>query len=406
MFPKFSKKQWMIILVYSFVSLLSAFCLSLLGSFYPSTANEKGATNVQSTMIIEVISCVIFFASPLSGMVINRFGVSKASIFGLFTIAIIDFIFVFVGKIEGPILFISLSFIIRMFEGMGFALVRNAAVAIIVSEFSLKIDVGFGIIQAWFFVGLLLGPLTGEALFELGGFILPLAFTSAFLFFTIFFVIFLQRDYPKQERNSTCQVFKMFRLHSVLTGILSVFGGYFNVWFILTTLEPHLEKLKFTQFEMRLLVLVNLAAYAIFSFIWGKMCENFKNSVYICSVSSFITIGGLLLIGPAPFLLLDVNIYTCVFGLIIQAIGIGGELVAGFSCLSKGALLAGFPQTIQTYSLISTIFTSLMALGIFIGPLVGRSVFNGLGFPWGSQIFVLYHLLLAVGIIVSTYFSN
>ena len=117
-------------------------------------------------------------------------------------------------------------------------------------------------------------------------------------------------------------------------------------------------------------------------------------------MSSFITICGILLLGPAPYLPIDLNLYTCIFGLLIHGIGVNGEIICGFSLLNKGAFLAGLPKNIQTSGFVSTTHTSSLALGSFIGPLIGGYIFETFGFPWGSHLFILYHLILCLVLII------
>ena len=45
-------------------------------------------------------------------------------------------------------------------------------------------------------------------------------------------------------------------------------------------------------------------------------------------------------------------------------IGLGAEVVAGFADAHHQALAAGFPDTVDTYGLISGLWTSVFALGM------------------------------------------
>ena len=48
----------------------------------------------------------------------------------------------------------------------------------------------------------------------------------------------------------------------------------------------------------------------------------------------------------------------------VLGIGLGAEVVAGFADAHHQALAAGFPDTVDTYGLISGLWTSVFALGI------------------------------------------
>ena len=74
-------------------------------------------------------------------------------------------------------------------------------------------------------------------------------------------------------------------------------------------------------------------------------------------------------------------------------IGLGAEVVAGFADAHKSAILHGFPDTIDTYGLISGLWTSVFALGAFVGPTVAGILFDAVGFPYGTLFIIVTQLL-------------
>lgn len=398
--------QWLILFIYSFINVLCAFSVSIQGSIYPMIAELKEATPSEYGMVFGVFSLVLFLTSPLSGMMINKLGGTRVSLIGLLTIGITTIMFGFVDRINGSSLFIQISIVIRIFEGIGYSMVRNAVVAVMSFEFSEHAEMAFAFVQTFFSTGLLIGPVAGGALFELGGFFLPFVFTGALLFLSAFALLFLPKNYPEQEQKSYKQILKVLTLRPVIVGVLSVWGAYFNTGFLFTALEPHLQKLHLSPVQVGLMFLCNGLACCVSSFIWSKLCEKNIHPEFLCTFSAFIIICGLIILGPAPYFPTDISVSTCALGLLIHGIGIGGDQIAGFSCLNKGAKEAGFPKSIQTYGLVSTIYTASFSLGCFIGPLVGGYAYEILDFSLGSHIFVIYHLLLATGTIISLQFPK
>ena len=59
---------------------------------------------------------------------------------------------------------------------------------------------------------------------------------------------------------------------------------------------------------------------------------------------------------------------VCIASLVAHAIGFAASLVAGFAVAHREAIEAGFPDNLDTYALISGLWTSAFALGAFIGP--------------------------------------
>ena len=101
--------------------------------------------------------------------------------------------------------------------------------------------------------------------------------------------------------------------------------------------------------------------------------------------------------------------------------------MAGFADAHKSAIASGFPDTIDTYGLVSgkqtaesfvyishllslfTLFvyllglwTSTFALGAFIGPTVAGILFDNIGFPWGTLFVIGVHLVV-LGLLLVVY---
>ena len=85
-------------------------------------------------------------------------------------------------------------------------------------------------------------------------------------------------------------------------------------------------------------------------------------------------------------------------------IGLGAQVVAGFADAHKSAILSGFPDTVDTYGLISGLWTSVFALGAFVGPTVAGILIDCVGFPWGTMFIIvtqLFALLFLSGFLVA-----
>ena len=61
------------------------------------------------------------------------------------------------------------------------------------------------------------------------------------------------------------------------------------------------------------------------------------------------------------------TLVTIIIGMTIHGFGLGASVVGGFSDAHKSAIKCGFPDTIDTYGLVSGLWTSVFAFGAFIG---------------------------------------
>ncbi|RXG60038.1 MFS-type transporter SLC18B1, partial [Armadillidium vulgare] len=369
------------------------FCLSLLAPFYPIVAEIKGATPSQYSLVFGVASLTLFIFTPLVGIMIGRFGAVKISLCGLFLIGVTSILFGFLEKVNITSLFIGMSVLLRAFYGMGYAMVRNSGIAIVSHEFSENVEKSFALVQSFSSAGQLLGPVTGGALYELGGFILPFTVTGAIVLFTAILVLFLSKEYPNRESKLSKKILMMLRHLQVIIGVFAVFGFSTSIGIVISFLEPHLKSLHLSPFQLGSMFFCNALASSSSSFFWSIMCEKFGRSEYIVPFSALIVICGLILLGPAPYLPLDLSIYSTVSGLLIFGVGQGGLQVSAFSCINKGVHSANISQDIQSYGFISTIYTTSLALGLFVGPLIGGRLFDVIGFAWSCHIIIGYLLI-------------
>lgn len=397
---KYSKKQWFVLFVYGVINLLSAAANSLQGPFYPMIAEQKGVSPSQHGIVFGIFYLFVFLLCPFTGILISRFGAVTISFIGLLITGLTNILFGFVDNLNGVQLFLGTSIGIRVLEAVGYAMIRNAGIAIVSCEFSENIEMAFGVIQSSFSFGQLLGPVIGGALFELGGFILPFSLFGSFLLCAAFAILFLPKNYPNSKAATVKDVFKLIRLCPSIVGIFSVFGAFVCVGLLIGTLEPHVRILKLSPLGVGSLFLCNSISFTCSCFVISKVCEKYGNPDLIGFISSLIIICGLVLLGPAPYLFIDMSIFTITFALLILGIGIGGEQTAGFSLLNKGAKLANLPQNIETYGIVSSIFMSFLSLGIFAGSFLGGFLFDIFQLAWGSHFFILYHLLFCIGVTI------
>ena len=93
----------------------------------------------------------------------------------------------------------------------------------------------------------------------------------------------------------------------------------------------------------------------------------------------------------------------------IHGFGLGASVVGGFSDAHKSAIKAGFPDTIDTYGLVSGLWTSVFAFGAFVGertklfnsvsssasagPTFGGILFDAVTFRWAIFLVIVAELI-------------
>jgi MFS family permease len=115
-------------------------------------------------------------------------------------------------------------------------------------------------------------------------------------------------------------------------------------------------------------------SYALLNPLWGWVADNISSKLVIM-IGSFLLGLGYLLVGPVPGLGIQSSYSLCIVSVVLVGLGVGAQLVAAFSEAQASAVASGFPDSITTYALVSSIWTSAFALGAFVGPTAAGKLF-------------------------------
>ena len=67
--------------------------------------------------------------------------------------------------------------------------------------------------------------------------------------------------------------------------------------------------------------------------------------------------------------------------------GAGSVLTAAYSCALNEALQTPtFPEDVQTYSLVSSLWTAAFAIGSFLGTSLAGPLFDNIGWDWSCTV--------------------
>lgn len=100
--------------------------------------------------------------------------------------------------------------------------------------------------------------------------------------------------------------------------------------------------------------------------------------------------------GPATFIPYKSTIPLVVAGLLFHGLGIGLLLVSTFSDALKTAIDHGFSAGLETYGLVSGLWTSIFAFGAFVGPSISGALYDAIGFRKSVYFIIVWHAIVAV----------
>jgi MFS family permease len=114
----------------------------------------------------------------------------------------------------------------------------------------------------------------------------------------------------------------------------------------------------------------------------------------------------LLMIGPSPLLPFGEN--TVLWNIICLAIhGLGGAfaLVPSISFLTDSAIRLGYEDDLPAHSLVSGAWQMVFSSGEVIGPIVGASLTDNVGFAWQTTAIGLFCIFVSLGTSILFFFG-
>ncbi|XP_034841523.1 MFS-type transporter SLC18B1-like [Maniola hyperantus] len=395
---EFTRRQWLTVAVISVADFCNAICVALQAPFFPQEAEKKGCTATEYGLVFGVFELAVFLISPFYGAHLNKLGPKLVFNAGILTTSTCAILFGLLDKVDGHIPFVTLAFTIRIIEAMGNAAFLTASFAIIAKEFPNNVASMFASLETFFGLGLIVGPMLGGALYNWGGYSLPFAVLGSTLFLTaIMCYVTLPKTFDDEDIKPTGPtMMSLLRIPGVLLAAISIVSTSMSIGFLQATLEPHLREFHFSPIILGVIFVVNGGIYAISAPAWGWLCDHpYIKPKYITVVGHMFVVGAFLLVGPAP--VIEVTPYSTtmlwliICGLVLHGLGIGSLLVSSFADALGTAISCGLPNSIETYGLVSGMWTSTFALGAFIGPTVSGLLFQFIFFRASTYFIVMLH---------------
>jgi len=405
----FTKEQWLTVITFVVVNFCNAMCASMQAPFFPREAVSKGLEVWHFGLVFGAFEITVFIVSPIIGANLNRIGVKRTLNLGIGAVGLILIGYGCLGLLKNGKVFLGLAFTLRIFEACGNSMFLTGSFSAIAREFPDKVASMFAMIELFFGIGEIVGPVVGGALYEIGGFTLPFAVMGSTLFFSSIFIYFVLPDtaHPSPMSNDSDVKPSMRNALSkpaILIALFKVGSAAASLGFLQTTLEPHLHDLRppLSSFQVGALFMVVGGTYGLSLPLWGYLCDSqlSRNSPKFVEVLGALLIGsGFLVLGPFKYFPFHKSLVTIIIGMTIHGFGLGASVVGGFSDAHKSAIKCGFPDTIDTYGLISGLWTSVFAFGAFVGPTFGGVLYDAVTFRWAIFLIVIGELLSLIALV-------
>uniref|UniRef100_UPI00358FDA4A MFS-type transporter SLC18B1 isoform X2 n=1 Tax=Myxine glutinosa TaxID=7769 RepID=UPI00358FDA4A len=385
-------------------------CYSILAPFFPNEAIQKGANNTIIGLIFGIFSLTTLIVSPIAGQYIVQIGAKFMFVSGIFISGVCTVLFGLLDKAPSGPTYITLCFVVRTFDAIGYGFSSTASFAIVAQTFPDNIATLMGTLEIFTGLGLLLGPPLGGFLYSAWGYAMPFFVLGSFLLIMVplNMILLPPQDSPYQcglnRRFLKTSFFRLLLLPPIIMSSLIVVLQSCSVGLLDTTISIFLKQ----QFQLipKYIGLVFLAlsvTYGICSPIVGYLCDLKPHlrrpSMVIGSLVSGICFCTM---GPAPFIHIHQQLWIVVLSLAINGLALGFTVVPIFSEILDMALQNGFEEGLSTMGLVSGLFGSMWSVGNFIGPTLGGYLNDHLNFQWAATI--QGFLMLVLGVIACIYY--
>jgi len=405
----FTKEQWLTIITFVVVNFCNAMCVSMQAPFFPREAVSKGLEVWHFGLVFGAFEITVFIVSPIIGANLNKIGVKKTLNLGIGAVGLILIGYGCLGLLQDGKVFLGMAFVLRIFEACGNSMFLTGSFSAIAREFPDKVASMFAMIELFFGIGEIVGPVVGGALYEVGGFTLPFAVMGSILALSSIFIYFVLPDTPQppspvNDGEVKPSMKNALSKPGILIALFKVGSAAASLGFLQTTLEPHLHDLKppLSSFQVGALFMVVGGTYGISLPLWGYLCDSqlTKNSPKFVEVLGALLItSGFLVLGPFKYFPFHKSLATIIIGMTIHGFGLGASVVGGFSDAHKSAIKCGFPDTIDTYGLVSGLWTSVFAFGAFVGPTFGGVLYDAVTFRWAIFLIVIGEMLSLISLV-------
>ncbi|XP_059097668.1 MFS-type transporter SLC18B1-like [Tigriopus californicus] len=392
-------------LAYTFWGLL----LSLQPAFYPIEAESKGATPSQYGLVFGIVSLAAFIFSPIFAHFGSKIGPKLLYNVGGFVQGLAAFAFGSLEFVNGTWTFIGLSYVLRFIDG-----VANAACsATIVSILMTLIPGHESSITAWteMFLGFgyMFGPVLGSLLFEVGGFALPYYVVGGIVLVLAFALLLIvpnvkpgslaKGQETKDDTKPSLTIKNVVTSFRLSLPFLDNFIIYCGNGMVDSMLQPHMRKsaAQATQFQVSMAFLLMAAFYMLSTPVVGYACDRIKSPILFSIAGNIFMFVAFLFVGPAPFFpSLSASVPLLLGIMPIFGLGYGFVLVSTFSRAYKESVQQGYRDDVNTYMVLTGLWTASFHLGSFVGPTVAGFIVDAIGFPQTSQISMAVFLLMAI----------
>lgn len=381
-----TRQQILTLISMASVNFSSMICYSILGPFFPNEAEKKGASQTVIGLIFGCYAVCNLIGSLILGKYIVQIGAKFMLIAGLFVSSGCTILFGLLDRVPSGPPFITLCFIVRSVDAVGFAAAMTSTFAMTAKIFPNNVATVLGSLEIFTGLGLIMGPPVGGWFYQSFGYEVPFMLLGCFLLIMVPFNIYVL---PTIEADPSKDSF--FRLLTQLKIVLLCFV-IFTLSSGLGFLDATLSLFAIETFGLSVgyvgLIMLGLSLpYCLASPLLGYFTDKYPATrSWFMVVGGTATALGFCLLGPVPFLHIQSKLWLLVFMLGVIGFSLGMTAIPTFPEIITCAYEQGYQEGLSTLGMVSGLFGAVWSTGMFYGPIVGGLITQHLSFEWAAGV--------------------
>ncbi|NXG01077.1 S18B1 protein, partial [Sakesphorus luctuosus] len=383
---RFTREQLYTMASAASINFTSMICYSILGPFFPSEAERKGASNTIVGLIFGCFALFNFLSSLILGNYLTQIGAKFMFVAGMFVSGCVTILFGMLDKVPSGPMFIGFCFLVRAMDAISFAAATTASFSILAKAFPSNIATVLGSLEIFTGLGLVLGPPLGGFLYQSFGYEVPFITLGCVV---LGFVPFNMCILPKYDSIPSKESFwKLILLPKVLVLCLTIFSLSACLGFLDPTMSLFiLKKFRLPAGYVGLVFLGLALSYSLSSPLLGLVSDKLPYiRKWLLISGGLLTALCFFMLGPAPVLHIESQLWIFVLVLVLIGFSLGMSAIPVFPEILHCAYENGFEEGLSLLGLVSGLFNAMWSLGAFAGPVLGGFLNEKLGFEWAAAI--------------------
>ncbi|XP_044022462.1 MFS-type transporter SLC18B1 [Siniperca chuatsi] len=384
--PRMTRQQILTLISMASVNFSSMICYSILGPFFPNEALKKGASQTVIGLIFGCYAVCNLIGSLILGRYIVQIGAKFMLVAGLFVSSGCTILFGLLDRVPAGPTFITLCFIVRSIDAVGFAAAMTSSFAMTAKIFPNNVATVLGSLEIFTGLGLIMGPPVGGWFYQSFGYEVPFMLLGCFLLIMVPFNIYVLPTIDADPSKDS--FFRLLTQVKIVLICFVIFTLSAGLGFLDATLSLFaIERFSLSFGYVGLIMLGLSLPYCLASPVMGYFTDK-----YLATRSWFMVTGGVAtaigfcLLGPAPFLHIPSQLWLLILMLGVIGFSLGMTAIPTFPEIITCAYEQGFEEGLSTLGMVSGLFGAVWSMGMFYGPIVGGLITQHLSFEWAAAV--------------------